>query len=67
MRKRIEENITCMKYIDVLRLIAYLNFPSIYCPTPANYLTEESTTCLEVLPLLVHISGQILEFEFGSY
>jgi len=67
MRKRIEENITCMKYIDVLRLIAYLNFPAVYCPTLADYLTEDSTACLEFLPLLVHISGQILEFVFGSY
>jgi len=56
-----------MKYIDVLRPTAYLNFSAVYSPTLANYLTEERTACLEVVPQLVHISGQILKFVYGSY
>jgi hypothetical protein len=52
MRKRIEENITCMKYIEVPRLSAYLIFQAVNRPTLANYLTEECMACLEVVPLL---------------
>jgi hypothetical protein len=52
MRKRIEESITCMKYIDVPKLSAYLIFPAVYRQTLANYLTDERMAYLEVVPLL---------------
>ena len=41
MRTGIQENITCMKYIDVPRLSAYLIFPAVYRPTLADYHIDE--------------------------
>lgn len=57
MRTRIEENITCMKYIDVPRLSVYLICPAVYRPTLANYLTDERMACLEVVAHLCAYFG----------
>jgi hypothetical protein len=71
MRKRIEEIITRMKYIDVPRLSAYLIFPAVYRPT-RQIISLTSAWLILILflsfrPTFMHISGQIFEFVFGFY